>query len=113
MAKISRRDAVARLAAVGAGLTFPRGVRLTGASGIVVAGKPVEVVATPVGDNTVRITIFPLEQGRAAPVPVTGALTRESFSAVRTRWAEPPFRETRFQSITVRLSDAPPTIEVL
>src|SRR6185295_10582866 len=31
----------------------------------------------------------------------------------RTRWAEPPFRETRFQSITVRLSDAPPTIEVL
>ena len=41
---------------------------------LAIAGKPVELTVTPVGDHIVRVSIVPLEAGKPQPIPSTGAL---------------------------------------
>jgi alpha-glucosidase (family GH31 glycosyl hydrolase) len=46
-----------------------------------VAGREVEIRIAPVSQNTVRLTVAPVEDGRVAPVPSDGSLVQAIFSA--------------------------------
>ncbi len=70
---ISRRAALLGLGATGAASVLGPPVACA-AAGLVVAGKPVELTITPVGDRIVRISLVPLEAGKPQAIPLTGAL---------------------------------------
>jgi alpha-glucosidase/alpha-D-xyloside xylohydrolase len=63
-------------------------------SPIQVAGREVELVITPVSDATVRISLLPIEYGRAVPV-------EESIVFPRDHWPEPA---ARMRTIPVSLT---------
>src|SRR5262249_33431940 len=52
-----------------------------------VAGRPVEVWITPIDPHIVRVSVVPLEEGRAQPIPSDGSL-------VRLDWGSPLVRLT-------------------
>ncbi len=70
---ISRRAALLGLGATGAASVLGP-ASACAAAGLVVAGKPVELTITPVGDRIVRISLVPLEAGKPQAIPLTGAL---------------------------------------
>ena len=109
---ISRRDAVKHLAVSSAGMMFA-GVIRGHATDIIVAGQAVEVAVWSVSAATVRITVRPLQNGNAVPVPVTGALVQEEFGnlRVRTRNAASASR-VRAGDVVVSFTEGPPTIHV-
>src|ERR1041385_4852771 len=75
---ISRREALTRLGALGAGLTLvPRGILRGSAPGIIVAGRQVEIAVASLSATTVRVTLRPLTDGSPDAVPSTGALAGE------------------------------------
>src|SRR5262245_12892325 len=70
---LSRRTALRRLAAAGAGaLIAPRVVRGQTSAPMAVAGQPVEVAIASISATTVRVTVRPL--GSRQPKPNDGAL---------------------------------------
>ena len=91
--RISRRDALRRIGAAGAGALVGSGALvggrallaggvIRGQSGdIVVAGRPVELLVSRVSPLTVRITVLPTDGPRAAAVPVDGALVEAARRA--------------------------------
>ena len=52
-----------------------------GAEGLVVAGQPVELTISPVGDHIVRISLVPLDAGKPRAIPATGALVEGKSEA--------------------------------
>jgi alpha-glucosidase/alpha-D-xyloside xylohydrolase len=81
---------------------------------IVIAGKPVELLAAPVTPHTVRITVAPLENGKAEPVIDDGSL-------VPREWPRPVSRFTALAAadqsvkcgnLTLKFSFDPLTIQV-
>jgi alpha-glucosidase (family GH31 glycosyl hydrolase) len=111
--RLSRRDALKRLGATGAGIVLgPHTIRGRGAD-IMVAGQPVEIVVAALSPNTVRLTIQPIIDGRPAPVPVTGELIREDVGTLVTRGRDArAVSRVRTGNLVVRFTDAPPTIHV-
>jgi alpha-glucosidase (family GH31 glycosyl hydrolase) len=74
---ISRRAALKGLSATGAAsLLGPPAARAAG--GLTVAGQPVELSVTPVGDQIVRISLVALEAGKPQAIPSTGSLVEET-----------------------------------
>ena len=86
---LTRREALKRLGTSSAGLVLARSVIRSQSSDIIVAGKPVEIIVSTLGSSTVRLTVLPIESGRAIAVPVDGALRLEgkerSLSRCHTR----------------------------
>ncbi len=84
---ISRRAALRALGASGAAsvLTEPR---RPDAAALVIAGKPVQLTIAPVGDHIIRISLAPLEAGKAQAIPSTGALVEKSDEAPVLRVTE-------------------------
>ena len=79
---ISRRTVLKGLGASGA-LAIPGGFAVAGqASALRVAGRAVEATVTPIDHRIVRISVVPLEAGRAQPIADDGSL-------VRPDWGEP------------------------
>ena len=112
--RISRRDALTRLGALGAGLALtPRGIIRGAAPGITVAGRPVEIAIASLSATTVRITVRPLSDGTPEAVALTGALAAEQPGAVveRSRTAARVSR-VRAGTLVVKFTDSPPTIIV-
>ncbi|MEP6832148.1 MAG: glycoside hydrolase, partial [Gemmatimonas sp.] len=109
---ISRRDAVKQLAASSAGIMFA-GVFRGNTASIMIAGQSVEIAVWSVSAATVRITIHPVQNGNAAPVPVTGALAQETLGMQRTRTRDSEaLSSIRAGNVVVSFTDAPPTIRV-
>lgn len=75
-APISRRDAIRQLGAAGAALTLGPHVIRTVGDDITIADQRVEIEVASPNAVTVRITIRPVRDGRAAPVPSTGELVQ-------------------------------------
>jgi alpha-glucosidase/alpha-D-xyloside xylohydrolase len=113
MNKVSRRQALRDIGVAGAGLAFSGGVIRGQGTGIIVAGKPVEIAVSSVSPATVRITVRPLVDGAPAPVAVTGALESESFgAALASARAATALAQVRAGDLAVRFTDNPPTLIV-
>ena len=82
---LSRRDALKQLGAVGAGFVLGDHLIRGRSTDIVIAGQPVEIAVASLSAATVRLTIRPLKDGRATPVPLTGALVQEEPGRVLAR----------------------------
>jgi alpha-glucosidase (family GH31 glycosyl hydrolase) len=70
---ISRRAVLNSLAVSGAMPLLNRPLAATNAA-LFIAGKPVELTVTPVGDRIIRISLVPIEAGKPQAIPSTGAL---------------------------------------
>src|SRR5262252_4212026 len=81
---------------------------------IVIAGKPVEVVAAPVTLNAVRITVAPLENGKAQPVIDDGSLVPRDWPRPVSRFTAPAAAEQSVKcgNLTLKFSFDPLTIQV-
>ena len=111
--RIPRRQALKQIGAASAGLALGGGI-VRGQSGdIIVAGQPVEIAVSEVTEVTVRITVRPIQNGIAAPVPVTGALVKDEFGAslVRGRTST-ALSSVRAGELFVRFTASPPTIHI-
>src|SRR6185437_16257262 len=81
-AKYSRREAIKTLAAASAAAVLPRIVLAD--SSLQVAGRPVEIQLISVSARSLRLTITPLERGRAGAVPSDGSLVRSDWGTPAT-----------------------------
>ena len=85
--QITRRLALKGLGSSGVLATL-RGTAEAGhARSLQVTGRPVEIAVTAIDHRIVRISVVPLEEGRARPIPSDGSL-------VPRDWGEPLFRLT-------------------
>jgi alpha-glucosidase (family GH31 glycosyl hydrolase) len=111
--RVSRRDALKRFGAAGAGLAFSGAVIRGQSEDIVIAGQPVEIAVSSVSAITVRVTVRPLQNGNPASIPVTGALVKEEFAPplVRSRVSS-GLPRVRAGDLAVRFTGNPPTIHV-
>jgi alpha-glucosidase len=115
---ISRRDALKQLGAIGAGFALGRdafgGLIIRQSPGdIMIAGQAVEIVVSSVSPRTVRLTIRPLENGHAAPLPVTGELVQEELGTVSARGTTASgLVRVRAGDLVVSVQDGPPRIRV-
>lgn len=111
---VSRRHALTRLGALGAGLVLtPRAIIRGAAPGITVAGRAVEIAIASLSATTVRITLRPLRDDTPEAVALTGALATEQPGTVveRSRTASRVSR-ARAGNLVVKFTDSPPTIVV-
>jgi alpha-glucosidase/alpha-D-xyloside xylohydrolase len=107
---LSRRDAVKRLAAAGAGAVLAPCI-LRGQSPIVVAGRPVEIAVASVSPSTVRITVAPVSTSAGEAVADDGALVAAAKGTAVGRYRE-AFAPVRAGNLVVRLARTPPTLTV-
>jgi len=97
--RITRRESLRSVARAGGAVLAGGGIAAAQVEPLQIAGKPVEIALTQVSPGVVRITVQPLENGRAVPVPSTGALVKED-------WGKPVARLTAFAgSRNVRCGD--------
>src|SRR5215471_13740808 len=81
---------------------------------IVIAGKPVELLAVPVTPNAVRITVAPLENGKAQPVIEDGSLVPREWPRPVSRFTAPAAADQSVKcgNLTLKFSFDPLTIQV-
>ena len=109
---ISRRDALQRLGAAGAGALLPVPLMAQDAA-LRVTGRAVELSLTSVSAHTIRLTIAPLDNGKPQPVPMDGSLVLPaSLKASTSLTALPRERSVRCGNLTVKLAPSPLTITV-
>ncbi len=107
---VSRRFALKQLGIAGTGMLFAGRIRGETAQ-IVVAGQRVEIAIWSLSPATVRISVCPLEQGTALPVPGTGALVEESGGTRAAAGLEAEdVARVRAGDLMVRFTDSPPTL---
>jgi len=111
---LSRRDALKQLGTAGAGVVLGAPAILSGQrTDIRVAGRAVEIAVASLSPSTVRITVLPLEGGRAAAVPVDGALVREDLGRQLARGRSAGAVSTvKAGDLIVRVTADPPTLHV-
>ncbi|MEO7102152.1 MAG: TIM-barrel domain-containing protein [Gemmatimonadaceae bacterium] len=115
---ISRRAALKRLGAIGAGFALS-GDTLGGliirrrGHDLVIAGQPVEITVLSVSPQTVRLTVRPIRNGQAQTLPITGELVSHELGTVsrRSRTA-PDLVRVRAGDLFVTVKDGPPSILV-
>ena len=109
---LSRRDALKQLGVSGAVLLFAGRIRGQSAP-ILVAGQPVEIAVWSLSQTTARISIRPMGQNGPEPVSSTGALVEEEPGTLASSSTEPPpVARVRAGDLTIRFSNAPPTLHV-
>ena len=108
MASLSRRDAVRRLAGLGAGLALGDAIIRGQSSEITVGGKRVEIVVSSISDATVRITVLPVDGGR---IPADDSLVQAAVGRIvaRRMSASPTIRAGR---LSITIASGRPTIHV-
>jgi len=76
--RYSRREALKTIAAVSAAAMLPE--RITAQPpALRVAGRDVEIHITSVSQNTLRLTLFPIQDGKIGFVPLNGSLVRPDW----------------------------------
>ncbi|MBS1808377.1 MAG: glycoside hydrolase, partial [Acidobacteria bacterium] len=109
---ISRRDALQRFTAAGAGALLATPL-IAQETSLRVTGRAVELALTPISTQTIRLTIAPLENGKAQPVPMDGSLTLSNSLKPTTRLTTlARERSVRCGSLKVTLLPEPLTIRI-
>jgi hypothetical protein len=103
MASLTRRDAVKRIAGVGAGLAFADGIIRGQSSELTVGGKRVEFVVSVISDATIRITAVPLGEGR---VPADDSLVQAAAGQVVMRRPVAEAQTIRAAHLSIRFTSA-------
>ena len=110
---LTRRQLLRQLGATAGASMLPLGVIRGQDTPLMVAGTPVEIAVFAVSQDTVRITVRPVEAGTVEAVPYTGALVADEFGAARQRSRSAAgLKQVRAGNMTVGLTDGPPTITV-
>jgi hypothetical protein len=105
---LSRRRALARLGAAGAGLLAGPTTLRAQAGPSRIAGRESEIAVTSLGPSTVRLTVHPLGQG---PIPEDGALV-PAASAGPVEKRRGAFDAIGAGDLRVRFTDDPPVLHV-
>jgi alpha-glucosidase (family GH31 glycosyl hydrolase) len=110
---ITRREALQHIGTAGAGVVLAGGIIQGQSTDITIAGKPVEIVVSPLSPATVRIQVLPIEGDRSVAVPNDGALAQHDPGkpAGRSR-SSAAFKPVTAGDLTVRFTEAPPAIHV-
>src|SRR5215831_13353558 len=103
-----RRQVLKGVAAAGASLVLPNSVRAGLGAGQAAENLELEIQVVSVSTHTLRLTILPIKNGHATPVPFNGSL-------VRTSWGEPiikirgtePARTIRSGAFHLKVSTEP------
>jgi alpha-glucosidase (family GH31 glycosyl hydrolase) len=110
---LSRREALKSVATAGAGALLGPALAIPQDGSIQVAGRPVEVTITAASQQTVRITLQPIENGQPRPIPETGSLVKENWgqpaARLRTLFGS---RNVKCGDLTVKVAANPLTIRV-
>jgi alpha-glucosidase (family GH31 glycosyl hydrolase) len=118
---LSRRQALKRLGAIGAGAALaPHILPDHGAhvirgqdTDLIIAGAKAEITVTSLSATTVRLTVQPLGAAGPAPVAQTGALAAEAPGTLARRSRSPSgLMGVRAGNLVVRFTNHPPTIHV-
>jgi len=105
---MTRRQVLQSVATAGAGALVHPALGLGQTGELRIAGRPVEIAVTAVGQEMVRITAQAVENGQPQPIPPDGALVKED-------WGQPVARMRSLSSpatvkcgrLIVRLSNDP------
>ena len=108
MASLSRRDAVRRLAGLGAGLALGDAIIRGQSSEITVGGKRVEIVVSSISDATVRITVLPVDGGR---IPADDSLVQAAVGRIVARRTSAS-QTIRVGRLSITIASGRPTIHV-
>lgn len=112
-AMLSRREALKRLGSAGAGILLDRGIIRGQSKDIVISGKPVEISVSSLSSSTARLTVLPIERGRAAAVPRDGAVALEGEGRpLARRRVRERFDPVSAGSLVVRFTAEPPTLHI-
>jgi alpha-glucosidase/alpha-D-xyloside xylohydrolase len=113
MKRINRREALRWIGQTTASLALTGGTIRGQGADIIVAGRPVEIAIASVSPSTVRITLLPIEGGKAAAVPETGTVVADGQGRVSGRGRTGnPLTSVRAGDLRVRFTADPPTIHV-
>ena len=108
---LSRRDALKHLSAASAGALVP--ASLVQAAALRVVGREVELSLTSISTHTIRLTIAPMENGKAQPVPMDGSLALTSWPKPAARLTTlPREKSVRCGNLKVTLLPDPLTIRI-
>jgi alpha-glucosidase/alpha-D-xyloside xylohydrolase len=100
----SRRTLLKRLAALSATLALPT-EKLVGEPTAATPSRDCEVQIATVSAHTVRLTVLPVQNGKAEPIPSNGALVREAWGPqIATLRGQQPGQEIRSGNLRVRAS---------
>jgi alpha-glucosidase (family GH31 glycosyl hydrolase) len=100
----SRRALLKRLAALSATMALPT-EKLVGEPTAATPSRDCEVQIATVSAHTVRLTVLPVQNGRAEPIPSNGALVREAWGPqIATLRGQQPGQEIRSGNLRVRAS---------
>jgi len=91
---VSRRSALRGLAASGATALGGATARSAIESDLQLAGRAIQLAITPIGGKIIRISIVPLDAGRAAAIPSDGSLVQEDWGAAAARLSSLKARQT-------------------
>src|SRR5262245_50928960 len=107
---VSRRDLLKQLGTAGAGVVLARGSLDAQGQPILVAGRPVEIVASSVSPSTVRITVLPVEGpgGMPAGGSLVSAAAGRALSRRRVIGSDP----VTAGQLRLRVTGEPPTVHV-
>ena len=95
---VSRRKALRRLAAAGAGMALAPAIIRGQAKAITVAGRPVEIAIVPISRSTVRISVRPIVNGKPLRAVNRGALVAAADQQVASG------------DLVVRVTEGPSTV---
>jgi alpha-glucosidase len=118
---LSRREALKQLGAAGLSAiplsafatSLSIGATASQPDGVIIAGKPVEILVSTLSPSTIRLTVLPIESGRTTAVPVDGAIGREGEGQVQDRRRTRDGTATvRAGNLVVRFTSEPPTLHV-
>jgi alpha-glucosidase (family GH31 glycosyl hydrolase) len=106
---MTRRDAVKRLAGIGAGFALGDAVILGQSGAITVGGKPVEFVVSAISGSTIRITALPVPAGR---IPADDSLVQAASGQVVARGPAAAAQTVRAAHLSIRFTSTPPRIHI-
>lgn len=110
---ISRRELLGSIVCASAGALLLDGVGRAQASDIQIAGQSIEMTATPVSPNTLRISLSRIENGQPKPIPDDGLLMPQLRAAPRVRLRTlAPSESARLDNLALRIERDPLTISI-
>ena len=115
--QLKRREVLKQLVAASTAMLLPPKVGAAAVSAAPasaqIAGRDCEIQIATVSDTTVRLTILPIESGKAQEVVGNGSLARNSWSAPVATWrGEWKEQTVKCGNLSVRFSVDPPLFAV-
>jgi alpha-glucosidase (family GH31 glycosyl hydrolase) len=106
----SRRDILRGFAAIPGAVLCPG--NLAQSKNVSVDGAKLELQITPVTDHTLRLTLFPIQQGHQQSIPDNGSLVQKSWGTSLTTLPEGPQRKLCVGSFRLKISWHPLSVTV-